>query len=87
MKTNFDHFYRLAMLGLDCILVRKEVLDEEVSSGQIGIARKGVATRLTMSLMCGLIAGLVTSIIILSITAGISVKLFTWQWHGENYLS
>jgi len=70
-------FTRLAMLGLDCILVRKEVLDEEVSSGQIGIARKGVATRLTMSLMCGLIAGLVTSIIILSITAGISVKLFT----------
>ena len=65
------------MLGLDCIMVRREVLDEEGPSGQVGSARKGVATRLTMSLMCGLMAGMVTSIIILSVTAGIAVKLFT----------
>ena len=65
------------MLGLDCIMVRKEVLDEEGLSGHVGTARKGVASRLTMSLTCGLMAGMVTSLIILSVTAGIAVKLFT----------
>lgn len=61
---------RVALLGLDCLLVRKSQLDESLAG-----ARRGLGGRLSLSLCCGVISAIVTSITLLAVVALIVLKL------------
>ena len=61
---------RIALLGLDCLLVRKSQLDESLAG-----ARRGLGGRLSLSLCCGVISAIVTSITLLAVVALIVLKL------------
>jgi len=72
---------RVAMMRLNCLVVREEVMKNE--SGQESLqqeiqrARKGVSWRLGLSICCGVSGAVVTSVIMLIITAVLAVKLAT----------
>ena len=61
---------RVALLGLDCLLVRKSQLGESLAG-----ARRGLGGRLSLSLCCGVISAIVTSITLLAVVALIVLKL------------
>ena len=61
---------RIALLGLDCLLVRKSQLGESLAG-----ARRGLGGRLSLSLCCGVISAIVTSITLLAVVALIVLKL------------
>ena len=61
---------RVALLGLDCLLIRKSKLAENVTE-----ARRGLGGRLSLSLCCGVISALITSLTLLAIVALIVMKL------------
>ena len=72
---------RVAMIGLNCIVVRDEVMENE--SGQQSLkeeiqhARKGVSWRLGLSICCGVSGAIVTSVVMLIGTSILAVKLVT----------
>ena len=61
---------RVALLGLDCLLVRKSQLGESLAG-----ARRGLGGRLSLSLCCGVISAIVTSITLLAVVALVVLKL------------
>ena len=61
---------RVALLGLDCLLIRTSRLAENMSE-----ARRGLGGRLSLSLCCGVISAIVTSITLLAVIALIVLKL------------
>ena len=61
---------RVALLGLDCLLIRKSKLAENVTE-----ARRGLGGRLSLSLCCGVMSALITSITLLAIIAVVVLKL------------
>ena len=61
---------RIALLGLDCLLVRKSQLGESLAG-----ARRGLGGRLSLSLCCGVISAIVTSITLLAVVALVVLKL------------
>ena len=62
---------RLAMLGLDCVLVSTA----EGGGVAEGVARRGGAGRSAGSVCCGLVAGLVTSALVITAAATAAVRL------------
>ena len=72
---------RVAMIGLNCVVVREEVMSTE--SGQQSLrqevqrARKGVSGRLGLSICCGVSGAVVTSLFMLIGTSLLAVKLFS----------
>jgi len=72
---------RVAMIGLNCLVVRDEVMTTE--SGQQSLkeeiqrARSGVSWRLGLSICCGVIGAVVTSVIMLIGTSILAAKLLT----------
>ena len=61
---------RVALLGLDCLLVRKSPQVENLTE-----ARRGLGGRLSLSLCCGVISAIITSLTLLAIVALIVMKL------------
>ena len=61
---------RVALLGLDCLLIRTSRLAENMSE-----ARRGLGGRLSLSLCCGVISAIVTSITFLAVIALLVLKL------------
>ena len=61
---------RVALLGLDCLLVRKSPQVENLTD-----ARRGLGGRLSLSLFCGVISAIITSLTLLAIVALIVMKL------------
>jgi len=72
---------RVAMIGLNCLVVRDEVMTTE--SGQQSLkdeiqrARSGVSWRLGLSICCGVTGAVVTSVIMLIGTSILAAKLLT----------
>ena len=66
-----DHnrlFPRLALLGLDCVVIHKE------EKGFHPLHRRAGRGRVGVSLCCGLLATLTSSLVLVSITAIIAAK-------------
>ena len=61
---------RLALLGLDCLLIRSSRSAQTVRQ-----ARSGLASRLSLSLCCGVLSALVTSVTLLAVIAFLVLKL------------
>ena len=61
---------RVALLGLDCLLVRTTKLPENLKE-----ARRGLGGRLSLSLCCGVISAIVSSVTLLAIIALTVLKL------------
>ena len=61
---------RLALLGLDCLLIRSSRSAQTVRQ-----ARRGLAGRLSLSLCCGVLSALVTSVTLLAVIAFLVLKL------------
>ena len=61
---------RLALLGLDCLLIRSSRSAQTVRQ-----ARSGLACRLSLSLCCGVLSALVTSVTLLAVIAFLVLKL------------
>jgi len=81
---------RLALLGMECYLIKRdkyrhetitETTDDEDQTleDSISAARQGVAGRLSVSLCCGLLATVITSIILLLATVALALRLFKTQ--------
>ena len=60
---------RLALLGLDCVVIHRE------EKGFHPHHRRAGRGRVTLSLVCGLVAALTSSLVLVTITAGLAVKL------------
>ena len=60
---------RVALLGLDCLLVRGPGPD------QVSEARRGLGPRLSLSLCCGVLSAIITSLTLLSVIAVLVLKL------------
>ena len=71
LKTLMVSMPRLAMLGLDCVLVSTA----EGGGVPEGVPRRGGAGRSAVSVCCGLVAGLVTSTIVITAAATAAVRL------------
>lgn len=71
LKTMMVSMPRLAMLGLDCVLVSTA----EGGGVAEGVARRGGAGRSAVSVCCGLVAGLVTSALVITAAATAAVRL------------
>ena len=61
---------RTALLGLDCLLIRRSRLGSD-----LGEARRGLGARLSLSLGCGVLAAIITSLTVLAIIAAVILKL------------
>ena len=67
---------RVAMLGLDCIMIRRNTDDSEGGHhATLGDRRAGLGPRVTMTLCCGLVAGMVTTIIVLTAAVIVGIKI------------
>lgn len=64
---------RAALLGLDCVVLRREVSEDE--SGSLQRARQGLGHRVSAALVCGLLGAIVTSLIVIATVAGVAAKL------------
>jgi len=63
---------RAALLGLDCVVLRREEVE---SSGSLASARGSLGGRVTTALACGLLGALLTSILVLAAVAALTAKL------------
>ena len=61
---------RVALLGLDCLLIRTTKLPENVKE-----ARRGLGGRLSLSLCCGVVSAIVSSVTLLAIISLTLLKL------------
>jgi len=64
---------RAALLGLDCVVLRREVTEDE--SGSLQRARQGLGHRVSAALVCGLLGAIVTSLIVIATVAALAAKL------------
>jgi len=64
---------RAALLGLDCVVLRREVAEDE--SGSLQRARQGLGHRVSVALVCGLLGAIVTSLIVIATVAAVAAKL------------
>ena len=71
ISSNNSNVYislRLALLGLDCVVIQKE------EKGFHPVHRRAGRGRVGVSLCCGLLAALVCSMVLVTITAGLAAK-------------
>ena len=63
---------RAALLGLDCVVLRREAVEER--GGSLAEARQGLGPRLSVALACGLLGALLTSLLVLGLVAGLTSR-------------
>jgi len=64
---------RAALLGLDCVVLRRDVAEDE--RGSLQRARQGLGHRVSAALVCGLLGAMITSIIVIATVAAVAAKL------------
>ena len=61
---------RVALLGLDCLLIRSSRSEQSVRE-----ARRGLGPRVSLSLCCGVLSAIITSLTLLAVIAVLLLKL------------